>query len=491
MASTDASDEVALRELLRGEHAKIGQLSELALLNDGELSCVWPQIGVDLHLSAVSFLRKYTDAGNYPTVVSKVVDPVIERVVREGVWRNANVDITTDRDKAAYVTRTLRRGFADKLYDDEVRVVTDAGYKDAENIVRLRWQNLDPKNAAEMRDHLLDRDFSDAALPPEDSARGGIGALTIKDNEYGAGYEVGYADLTWAPDGSGVIDLVIVDVGADKTVTFEIDESRTATLYYGYNLPPDGLSTFLANHGIDTYVQHQENSFRVLRRKDETGTFDVMGSKIVYADQTFFRYERALGEESATEIHTRAAAALVVPIDADIGEGITLARTNTRLPEGDYYTEEQTRTVREMDTGWLTVPAVGQDKYYRTVKHSTLATLAGMLAGLSANYQVTLSASWNNDKSLNFTITRVLEGTSATQWKAGIAVDIAYENAVWKYYKVTELLTSNDLTARDFVQTPAAIGGGYTPVGWHGPYRTGIKALGFGKWMATVVYGKM
>ena len=497
MAEPDKDTITTLLKVLDGTNAKLGKLAESALVTDGELIRYWPSVDPEIQTPAVQFLERYTDVVNYDTAASSVQDPKLFRGSRDGLWRNARVELALDRQESPFVQQTLREGFATMLYDDEARVVDDKRYKSSSKIIVLRWANIDPADASTILDDFNTRNLAAAAADPDAANRGGVGELTIKGNTYGSGYEIGLADLRWADDGSGIIDVVLVDTGASLEHTLLVEGSRTITLYYGYDITVAGISTFIANHSLSGVEQHVSKSFQLLRRKEATGLFDLMGVKVEYHDQIDNQYQYALGESTATVRHTRADSELAAPGAGDVTEGKTLIRTNRISGENSIHTTETTRLALLLDTDWVTVPSGGSTKYYRTVRHSTLAFLISTLGGLAATQIATVSASWNLDKSLNFTITTFQQGLTATQWEAGMAVDIKYDNDVYAKYIINEKLTSNDIVARNWVhwagnvaEGGAARPDGYYLAGWHGPYRTDVTHLGHGKWLAVVVWGK-
>ena len=292
------------------------------LLKDGEIRRYWPEVDPDLFPLGLEFLRQEETVEN----------PQVDGVSYSGLWRVAFIRVQHEEDDTPRIIQVLREGYAPYLHDDECRCVSNKEFKDFEEVAVLQWKNLDPNKARVLRELILDRDFSATFTAPDENARAGAGALTVREDEYGSGYEVATSELTWDEDGSGILTLILVKTNnEDLEFTVGLSCKRTMRIFYAYGLAKSDLASWKQNRNLHQNETGKTKDFRVLRRNSETGTFDVFGSETTYEEIPLAEH---VSEVSAGRtVFTRSAqdAATIESIELASGEIIRLqARKNDK-----------------------------------------------------------------------------------------------------------------------------------------------------------------
>jgi hypothetical protein len=308
--------------LFSENRARSFQSQQKSLLNDGEIRRYWPDVDPDKFALAVEWLRQREYVDN----------PTVDGVSYDGTWRTASIEVRHDEDDSPRVVEILREGYALLLFDDECRCVSNKEFKDFEEVAVLQWKNLDPNKARVLRELILDRDFSAPASPADVEARAGTGALTVRGDEYGSGYEVATSELTWDEDGSGILTLILVKTNnEDLEFTVGLSCKRTMRIFYAYGLAKADLADWKQSRNLHQNETGKTKDFRVLRRNSDTGTFDVFGSETTYEEIPLAEH---VSEVSAGRtVFTRSAqdAATIESIELASGEIIRLqARKNDK-----------------------------------------------------------------------------------------------------------------------------------------------------------------
>lgn len=292
------------------------------LLKDGEIRRYWPEVDPDLFPLGLEFLRQEETVEN----------PQVDGVSYSGLWRVAFIRVQHEEDDTPRIIQVLREGYAPYLHDDECRCVSNKEFKDFEEVAVLQWKNLDPNKARVLRELILDRDFSATFTAPDENARAGAGALTVREDEYGSGYEVATSELTWDEDGSGILTLILVKTNnEDLEFTVGLSCKRTMRIFYAYGLAKSDLASWKQSRDLDDNEAGKTKDFRVLRRNSETGTFDVFGSETTYEEIPLAEHVSEISAGRTVFTRSSQDSSAVETIQLSSGEIIRLqARKNDR-----------------------------------------------------------------------------------------------------------------------------------------------------------------
>jgi len=168
-----SEQQIICEQLFSESKARRFNSESKGLLSDGQIRRYWPDVDVKMFTLGLEFLRQRESINN----------PMVDGVEYAGLWRSAIIEVQHDQDETPRLVEVLREGYAPYLFDEEARNVSNKEFKDFEEVVVLRWPNLDTNKARVLRELILERDFNDTHADPDESAKAGTGALTVKGDE--------------------------------------------------------------------------------------------------------------------------------------------------------------------------------------------------------------------------------------------------------------------------------------------------------------------